>query len=397
MISVSLGSFVLVLSEFLPIGLLPNIASDLGIGIGTAGLLIVATAIAAAIGAPVITVVSSRIDRRYVLWSLMVLLIIADVVGAMAGSFALLLVARVLLGVTLGAFWAIGAGIAGRLVAAPQVIKATSIITAGVSVATVVSLPLGSLVANLASWRLAFVIGAGLAVVALVGQLILLPSIPSSSRVAFRTFGGLFRVQRARVGLIATAFVFLAQFTAYTFITPYLEDLVKVDTSTVTLALLVFGIAGIAGNFAFSVALSRNLVGTLLFGKILLAVAIVLLPLLAWTVPGVFVLLVVWGFVWGGMPLGMQTWMSTAAPGVAEGSLAMFVTTIQLAISGGSIVGAVTLGLGGYGATFTVSAVIAALGFVTLLVLGRSGSSRAASAPAAPVPVTTGAVAVPCP
>lgn len=395
MISVSLGSFVLVLSEFLPIGLLPNIASDLGIGIGTAGLLIVATAIAAAIGAPVITVVSSRIDRRYVLWSLMVLLIIADVVGAMAGSFALLLVARVLLGVTLGAFWAIGAGIAGRLVAAPQVIKATSIITAGVSVATVVSLPLGSLVANLASWRLAFVIGAGLAVVALVGQLILLPSIPSSSRVAFRTFGGLFRVQRARVGLIATAFVFLAQFTAYTFITPYLEDLVKVDTSTVTLALLVFGIAGIAGNFAFSVALSRNLVGTLLFGKILLAVAIVLLPLLAWTVPGVFVLLIVWGFVWGGMPLGMQTWMSTAAPGVAEGSLAMFVTTIQLAISGGSIVGAVTLGLGGYGATFTVSAVIAALGFVTLLVLGRRGSSRAASA--APVQVTTGAVAVPCP
>jgi predicted MFS family arabinose efflux permease len=405
--SVALGSFVLVLSEFLPIGLLPAIASDLDVPIGTAGLMVVATGLVGAVAAPVVTVATSRIDRRVVLVSLTVLLVVADGLAAIAPDFAVLLLARMLLGVGIGGFWAIGAGIAGRLVAASATIRATSLITAGVSVATVVSLPLGAFVSSLASWRLAFVIGGALGLVALVLQLVMLPSIPSLQRVRFGTLGALLRVPRARVGLIAAAFLFEAQFAAYTYVAPYLQDLVGVGPDTVTLALLVFGVAGIAGNFVAGATLSRSVIGTIGSAKIVLAAAVVLLPLLVHSTVGVFVLLLVWGFVWGALPLGMQTWMSTASPGGSETGLALFVTTIQLAIAAGSVLGGVAVTSFGIAADFWLAGGIAVIGAVVLVGLGTRRSngvpvplSAPAGTPAsAPVPVATGSVpvAVDCP
>lgn len=396
--SVALGSFVLVLSEFLPIGLLPAIADDLDVGIGTAGLMVVATGLVGAVAAPVVTVLTSRLDRRVVLVSLTVLLVIADGLAAIAPSFWVLLIARMLLGVGIGGFWAIGAGIAGRLVRPELTIRATSLITAGVSVATVVSLPLGALVSSLASWRLGFVIGGALGLVALVLQLAMLPRIPAQQRVRFATLGSLLRVPRARVGLIAAAFVFAAQFAAYTYIAPYLQQLVGVGPDTVTIALLVFGVAGIVGNFAAGFTLDRSVLGTIGASKFVLAAAVVLLPLLAHSVVGVFVLLVVWGLVWGALPLGMQTWMSTASPAGSETGLALFVTTIQLAIAAGSVLGGAAVSSFGLAADFWLAGGVAIVGAVVLVAMGlRKSSAVPAVEPVAADPTPTGPVAVACP
>ncbi|PZE40773.1 MFS transporter [Curtobacterium sp. MCSS17_006] len=396
--SVALGSFVLVLSEFLPIGLLPAIADDLDVGIGTAGLMVVATGLVGAVAAPVVTVLTSRLDRRVVLVSLTVLLVVADGLAAIAPSFWVLLIARMLLGVGIGGFWAIGAGIAGRLVRPELTIRATSLITAGVSVATVVSLPLGALVSSLASWRLGFVIGGALGVVALVLQLAMLPRIPAQQRVRFATLGSLLRVPRARVGLIAAAFVFAAQFAAYTYIAPYLQQLVGVGPDTVTIALLVFGVAGIVGNFAAGFTLDRSVLGTIGASKFVLAAAVVLLPLLAHSVVGVFVLLVVWGLVWGALPLGMQTWMSTASPAGSETGLALFVTTIQLAIAAGSVLGGAAVSSFGLAADFWLAGGVAIVGAVVLVAMGlRKSSAVPVVEPVAADPTPTGPVAVACP
>lgn len=396
--SVALGSFVLVLSEFLPIGLLPAIADDLDVGIGTAGLMVVATGLVGAVAAPVVTVLTSRLDRRVVLVSLTVLLVVADGLAAIAPSFWVLLIARMLLGVGIGGFWAIGAGIAGRLVRPELTIRATSLITAGVSVATVVSLPLGALVSSLASWRLGFVIGGALGVVALVLQLAMLPRIPAQQRVRFATLGSLLRVPRARVGLIAAAFVFAAQFAAYTYIAPYLQQLVGVSPDTVTIALLVFGVAGIVGNFAAGFTLDRSVLATIGASKFVLAAAVVLLPLLAHSVVGVFVLLVVWGLVWGALPLGMQTWMSTASPAGSETGLALFVTTIQLAIAAGSVLGGAAVSSFGLAADFWLAGGVAIVGAVVLVAMGlRKSSAVPVVEPVAADPTPTGPVAVACP
>jgi predicted MFS family arabinose efflux permease len=402
-LSVALGSFVLVLSEFLPIGLLPAIASDLDVSIGTAGLMVVATGLVGAVAAPVVTVLTSRVDRRVVLVSLTVLLVVADGLAAIAPSFPVLLVARMLLGVGIGGFWAIGAGIAGRLVRQDAVIRATSFITAGVSVATVVSLPLGALVSSLASWRLAFDIGGALGLVALVLQLVMLPRIPAQQQVRFSTLGSLLRVPRARVGLIAAAFLFAAQFAAYTYIAPYLQEVVRVGPDTITIALLVFGVAGIVGNFAAGFTLGRSVLGTIGVAKFVLAAAVVLLPFLAHSVVGVFVLLVVWGLVWGALPLGMQTWMSTASPAGSETGLALFVTTIQLAIAAGSVLGGAAVSSFGLSADFWLAGGVAVVGAVVLVALGvrRSNAVPVATAGPAdapePVATPTAPVAVVCP
>jgi predicted MFS family arabinose efflux permease len=393
-LSVALGSFVLVLSEFLPIGLLPSISSGLHVSIGTAGLMVFGTAVTGAIAAPVVTVATSRIDRRIVLLALTILLVVADALAAAAPSFAVLLIARMLLGIGIGGFWAIGAGIAGRLVKSSSAIRATSFITAGVSVATVVSLPLGAFVTSLASWRLAFVIGGVLGVVALVVQVVLLPSIPAIHRVRFSTLGGLLRIPRARVGLIATAFVFVAQFAAYTYVTPYLKQLVGVGPDTITLALLVFGIAGILGNFAAGLTLSRSVIGTLGASKFILAGAVVLLPILANSVAGVFALLVIWGLVWGALPLATQTWMAAASTNGAESGLALFVTTIQVAIAGGSVLGSVAVSSFGLASDFWLSGAIAVIGAAVLIGLGLRRSN--ALVPAAPVTGSVTTVAAPC-
>lgn len=383
-LSVALGSFVLVLSEFLPIGLLPSIADDLQISVGTAGLLVFATGFTGAIGAPVVTVFTSRVDRRIVLWSLTALLVVADVLGAFAPNLGVLLVARMLLGLAIGGFWSIGAGIGSRLVREGAAIRAASFITAGVSVATVVSLPLGAFVSSVATWRTAFLIGAGLGAIALVLQLVLLPRIPAIQQVRFSTLGQLLTIPRARIGLIATALAFIAQFSAYTYVAPYLQQLVRISPATITVALLAFGVAGIVGNFTAGVTLGRSVTGTLAVTKVALALSVVSLPLLAWSVPGVFALLVIWGFVWGALPLGLQMWMSQAAPHASDGSLALFVTTIQLAISAGSVIGALGVSTLGIAFDFYLAGGIALAALLVLLSLGRQ--SRPVAAGGRPVP-----------
>lgn len=376
--SVALGSFAIVLSEFLPVGLLPAIADDLDVRIGTAGLMVVVTGLFAAVAAPAVTVAASGLDRRVVLVGLSALLVVSDALAALAPTFTVLLLGRVLLGVSLGGFWATGAGIAGRLVPAADVIRGTALITGGISVATVVSLPLGAAVSALSTWRLAFVIGAAVGLLALVLQLLTLPRMPSAHRVGVSALGGLFRVPRARVGLLAAAFAFAAQFAASTYVTPFLQDRATAGPGTVTVALLAFGVAGIAGNFTAGATLSRSVLGTTAVTKVALAAALVLLPLLAHSRPAVLALVVVWGFVWGALPLALQTWMSTASPAGAETGLALFVTTLQLALAAGSVLGGVAVTSWGLDADFRLAGAIALVGAVVLVVLG---SRRAADAP----------------
>ena len=375
--AVAVGSFGTVLSEFLPIGLLPSISSDLGVRVATAGLMVVVTGLAAAVAAPAVTVATSRLDRRVVLIGLSAVLVVSDVVAATAAAFAVLLVARLLLGVALGGFWAIGAGIAGRLVEESQAIRATSLITAGISIATVVSLPLGAFVAATSTWRLAFVIGAVIGAVALVLQLLTLPAIPAQQRVRPTELMGLFRVPRARIGLLVAAFLFAAQFAAYTYVSPFLQDVAKVSPDVVSVALLVFGVSGIIGNFATSAALDRSVLGTLTALGVALAAAVALLPLVAHLPVAVFVLLVVWGLVWGGLPLGLQTWMVQATPQGAEAGLAMFVTTIQVALAIGSSIGGIAVAASGIAVDFQLAAVIALLGTATLVVLSLRSATPA--------------------
>ena len=358
MVAVGAGTLILVMSEFLPIGLLGEISADLKVSDGEAGLMVTAPGLMAAVSAPLLARVAGAVDRRLMLWSLTTLLLVSNLLAALAPAFGLVLVARLLLGVGVGGFWTIGAGIAPRLVPPAKVPRAAAVISSGITIGTVVSLPLGPLIGHAAGWRAAFIVPAALALVVLVAQMLTLPSVPVLEKVTTRVLLSVFEQPKARLGVAIGGLSFLGHFVGYTYLIPYFRDLAHLADGAVTVALLVFGVAGIAGNFVAGVAAARSVRGTLVASTGLMGVSIALLPSLGNTVPGAIVLTAVWGFSWGGVPVAMQLWMINALGETAEGGLALFTSTTQISVAAGSLIGGVLVDAAGIAVALVVAAIV---------------------------------------
>ncbi|HUE58627.1 MAG TPA: MFS transporter, partial [Acidimicrobiales bacterium] len=236
--SIALGSFALVFSEVIPVGLLPDVSRGFGVSIGLAGLMVVVPAVTAAIAAPLLTLGSSRIERRVLLRTLSVLVVVSNVVAATAPQFGVMLVARAVLGLCIGGFWVFGAGAAISLVRSEARGSAIAIVSGGIFVATVVALPVAALIGNLTSWRVAFVIASGISVVAFVVQLVALPCLGTGVRVLPRTLLTIVKLPLPRVGLLAASAIFFADFAAYTYLNPLLRQRAELSGDQVTLVLL---------------------------------------------------------------------------------------------------------------------------------------------------------------
>ncbi|MEG2963937.1 MAG: MFS transporter, partial [Janthinobacterium sp.] len=193
-LSVGIGAFALVTSEFLPVGLLPAMAAELDISKGQAGLMITTPGIVAAFAAIFVTVGSGRLDRRIVLLALTALLIASNLLVALAPSYGAILLGRAMLGVGVGGFWAIGSAIGPRLVSPQHASRAMSIIFAGVSLGTVAGVPAGALVGELVGWRVAFGAASAIAVLVFIGQLLLLPRLPPTQAIRLRQLPMIFGI-----------------------------------------------------------------------------------------------------------------------------------------------------------------------------------------------------------
>ncbi|MFE5143168.1 MFS transporter [Streptomyces fagopyri] len=358
-------SFVLVLSEFLPIGLLPVIGSSLHVSVGTVGLVVVVPGLMAAVTAPLLTIASGRLDRRKVLIALALSITASNVLAALSPNMPVMAAARILLGIGVGGFWAMGAGVAARLVPAEAVHRATSLITAGISAGTVVSLPLGALVGHLAGWRTAFIVAAGAALLALAALALRLPSLPPTGAIRIATLTSSLRDRAARIALLATALIFFGHFAAYTYITPYLEEKAHFGSSAVTLVLLGYGVAGLVGNFAAGAIIGRNLRAVYITAAVLVAAAVGLLTTLTDTAPAVVVLVMIWGAAFGAVPLALQTWILRATPEAPESGMALLVSACQIALATGSLIGGLVVDGYGTSSGFALGGTLALLSAVT--------------------------------
>ncbi|TDD37054.1 MFS transporter, partial [Nonomuraea terrae] len=327
--SVAVGTFAIVTSEMLPVGLLTSIAADLGVSAGTAGLTMSAPGLVAAVAAPALAVTARRLDRRVVLLALMAVLAVANLAAALAPNHAVMLAARVLTGVSIGGFWAFAAGLGERLVPARHVGRATSIILGGVSVASVLGVPAATFVSSYAGWRSAFA-AAGVLALLLVGVLAAtLPPLrqpagdaPAETAEKRSTWlsGPL------RVILTLTALTVSGHFAAYTYVRPFLEQVSHAGPALVGTALLLYGAAGVAGNFAAGARAARNPRATLVVLAALMAAATALLPLAGLPL----VLLMVWGLGYGGIGVTLQLWIMRTGGG--ELGTALFVGVFNVSI-----------------------------------------------------------------
>jgi len=372
-LSVGIGAFALVTSEFLPVGLLPAMAAELAISKGQAGLMVTTPGIIAAFAAIFVTVGSGRLDRRIVLLALTALLVASNMLVALAPSYGWILLGRAMLGVGVGGFWAIGTAIGPRLVSMQHAPRAMSIIFAGVSLGTVAGVPAGALVGELVGWRVAFGAASAIAVLVFIGQLFLLPKLPPTQAIRLRQLPMIFGIRKARLGLIATAMLFTGQFAAYTYIAPFLTQISHLSAGTISAMLLVYGATGFIGNIIGGWAAGRSERMTLTLTGALLGLATLALAGFGSNQLAAMLIVAIWGFGFGAMPIAVQTWMYKAAPHLMEGSSALFVAIIQVSLACGALVGGISVDRLGVASAMVVGGVFA-LGCA--LAIWRFGKER---------------------
>jgi predicted MFS family arabinose efflux permease len=378
--SVTIGAFAFVTTEFLPVGLLPQIARDLGVMPGTAGLMVTIPGVIAAISAPGMMLGAGRIDRRHILLVLSVLLLASDLISAFASSFAFMLLGRAILGACLGGFWTLALAAAARLVRRRDAARATAMILTGVTCATVIGVPLGTFIAGLASWRTSFVVTGLLVAVALAAQALLVPSLPSRAALRVADLVALLRRAHPRRSLLMVALIFGAHFSSYTYIAPFLLQNASFSVSSITWLLLGFGLVGFVSNFAFSAIVTRNLKASLATVVSLLMLALLAMPLLRHSEPAVMVTVLVWGVAFGAIPLCLSVWMQLATPDLPEAGSALFVGIIQVAIAVGSLVGGTVVDHVGIPADFWFGSALALLGLAAVACTGATGKTSANAA-----------------
>ncbi|MFJ9744067.1 MFS transporter, partial [Streptomyces sp. NPDC101166] len=305
--AVAMGTFAMVTSEQLPVGLLPSVSSALGVSEGTTGLMVTVPGLVASATAPILPVAIGRLDRRVVLLGLITLMIGANLLSAFAPNFASLLASRFLIGIAIGGFWALAAGIAVRMVPEKLVPRATAIAFGGATAANVLGIPAGTLIGELTDWRIAFGLLGGLGLVVVVALLALLPHLPATQAVHVRTLGQQFRNPVVRAGVLVTFLLVSGHFAAFTYVSPILQNLAGLNKAAVGPALLIFGIAGIIGNFLTGAVAARDVRTALITISAVLATALVLVALVGGTSMIALGLLLVWGLAFGGIPVGVQT------------------------------------------------------------------------------------------
>lgn len=339
-ITLSITAFVLVTSEFLPIGVLNAIAQELNISVGQAGLMITLPGVMGAFAAPLVSVWAKNLDRRYLLIGLTAVMVIANAVTSLAETFEMILLSRFVLGIAIGGFWATAIALSGRV--APShlpIAKATAIVMAGVTLATVLGVPIGTWLSELYGWRSAFLITSVIGAAILVLECIFLPQLKPTSAIKFRDLPALFVDPKARKGLVIILLIGLAHFSTYSYLAPFFKNVAGFNGTTISALLLMYGVAGFFGNAFAGYSSNINVRYTLAMVGVFLAIVFIGFPAFATHLTGAYILTALWGFAFGAFPTTANIWMFLHAPQAVEKGMPLFVGMFQVIIALGALMG----------------------------------------------------------
>jgi predicted MFS family arabinose efflux permease len=368
--ALTLGIAALVGSEFLPASVLPAMAAEVGVSEGTAGLAVAATAVAGAVTAPTIAVLLPRTDRRTVLIGLLAASVVSNAVVAVAPNFAVLLAGRLLLGIAIAGFWSFAFGAGTHASPGRDHVVSTSL-ALGVSAATIIGVPLSSVLGDAVGWRPVFWSAAGLSVLAVAAVAATLPPVPAQPGAGLGMLRQALANRRLMAGVGCIGLVAFGNFAAY----PYIRIAIERFTSGHTVwLLLAWGVGGLAGNLTAGL-LSRRVALAVVAGPALLGASLLLMASTTW-LPAAIAAIVLWGFGFNMVPVATQLWVTRAESRHVESALSLQVTAFQVAITAGSAIGGAVVDGGGVRAALLVGAVAALAGSVGFGAL-RGGGTRA--------------------
>ena len=345
LLALTLSAFAIGTTEFVIVGLVPTIAQDLGISLPSAGLLVSLYALGVAIGAPVLTALTGRWNRKLVLLSLMALFVIGNLIAWQAPSYESLIVARIVTGLAHGVFFSIGSTIATGLVAKEKEASAIAIMFTGLTVALVTGVPLGTFIGQEFGWRATFLVVSLLGLIALIGSAILIPSNLKQSAPA-KIADQLKVLTQPRLLLVyaMTAVGYGGTFVAFTYLAPILEQESGFASSTIGLIMLVYGVSVAVGNiWGGKLADKMGPIKALHIIFTALAVVLFIFTFTAGDQISAVLTILIWGaFAFGNVP-GLQVYVVQLAqkytPKAVDVASGLNIAAFNVGIAIGSIVG----------------------------------------------------------
>ncbi|MFD6529319.1 MFS transporter [Streptomyces sp. NPDC060184] len=352
-------------AEYVIAGLLPNIATDVDVSVPSAGLLVTAYAVGVVIGGPLITALTTRVERKTLMLALMAIFTLGNVIAALAPGYTVLLVARVVSSLAHATLFAVALVVAVNSVAPEKQGRAVAQVAAGLNLATVLGVPLGTLLGEQFGWRSAFWAVSG---VALAGTALIALFIPTAREAE----GGVApdtTSLRAEVSVFARPQVLLAigmtvlgqtgAFTAFTYLATMLTDTTGFSGTSVTVLLLVYGVGSLVGNLVGGRLADRSLMASLCGMLVALPLALVVLGLTLDSKPAVSVAVFVFGAAAFAITPALQARLLAAASGAPTLAVSVNISAFQLANAFGAWIGGLVIGssLGADGVTWTAAAV----------------------------------------
>ncbi|MGX5771426.1 MFS transporter [Microbacterium trichothecenolyticum] len=385
LVALAIGAFGIGLTEFVIMGLLPEVAADFGVSEAAAGWLISGYALAVVVGALVLTAATTQLPRKPVLLGLIVLFIVGNVLTAIAEDYSLAMIGRILAALCHGAFFGIGSVVAASLVAPDKKAGAIAIMFTGLTAANVLGVPFGTFLGQQLGWRSTFWAIAAIGVLAFIGIAALVPTLHSpEERISLRGELGAFRSGQVWLSLLVTVLAYGGMFGAFTYIAYTLTEVSGFPTTAVPWLLVLFGAGLVVGNWLGGKLADRSIDATLIGFIAALVVILALFALSAGSqVATVIALFLMGGFGFGTVP-GLQSRImiyAGQAPTLASGAN---IGAFNVGNAIGAWAGGVGIAAGlGYTSPIWIGAVITLAALVVMIIAAAAARNTRTDAAAA--------------